>query len=172
MAKPAFVKATAGEGGNVDKKIGIIVVVVLLLLGVTGVMVFKSLTAPPPKSVALDEEVVREALPEVDSSVIVVAKRSKAKDNTVVLSASGLASGYTSIAYELTYNSEGLVKGVNSGSKPIDVTDKVEFEREVYMGTCSRNVCKPDLGVKSVSVVLEFTARDGKKSQFSGEFDL
>lgn len=155
-----------------EKKIGLIIVAALLFLGVTGVWVFKSLTVAPPKSVALDEEAVREALPVVDSNVIVMAKRSKAKDNTVVLSASGLTSGYTSIAYELTYNSEGLVKGVNSGSKSIDVTDKDEFEREVYLGTCSRNVCKPDLGVKSVSVVLEFTATDGKKSQFNGEFEL
>ena len=76
------------------------------------------------------------------------------------------------VAYELTYESQGLVKGVNSGSKPIDVAGKDSFEREVYLGTCSRNVCKSDGGVKSVSVVLEFTGESGKKSQFSKEYPL
>ena len=77
-----------------------------------------------------------------------------------------------SVAYELSYESQGLIKGVNSGSKPIDTTDKDSFEREVYLGTCSKNDCKPDVGVTKISVVLEFTDKDGKRSQYSKDFEL
>jgi hypothetical protein len=63
-------------------------------------------------------------------------------------------------------------KGVTSGSKALDVTGEDSFEREIYLGTCSKNVCKPDLGVTKVALVLEFTDKDAKKSQFSKEFEL
>lgn len=150
----------------------IIVILVLLLLG-TGGIVYKILTSgeQTPKPVAKEEEIVS-TLPAVDSSVLVDVVRSPSKDNTVIMKVSGLASKMQSVAYELTYESQGLIKGVNSGSKPIDTSEKDAFDREIYFGTCSRNVCKPDLGVKKVSVVLEFTDASGKKSQFTKDFDL
>jgi hypothetical protein len=77
-----------------------------------------------------------------------------------------------SVGYELTYESQGLIKGVDSGSSAIDVTGKDTFERDIYLGTCSRNVCKPDPGVTKVSVVLKFTDKSGQKSQFSKDYDL
>ena len=42
----------------------------------------------------------------------------------MVLTVSALASKYATVAYELTYDSQGLIKGVNSGSKPVDVAGK------------------------------------------------
>ena len=140
-----------------------------VLLIITGVVVYKVAFAPKP-SVPVEEEEIVEILPPVDASVVVDAVLGK--PNTVVLTAKGLAGKYASVAYELTYESGGLIKGVNSGSKPIETAGQNEFEREVYLGTCSRNVCKPVLGVTKVSVVLEFTGEDGKKSQFSKEFEL
>lgn len=142
------------------------------LLVLTGFVVFKaafgSKTVPAPS----EEEEIVEILPPVDASVMVDVRMSKAKPNTVVLSVKGLAAKYASVAYELTYESQGLIKGVNSGSKPIETAGEDEFEREVYLGTCSRNVCKPDTGVTKVSVVLEFTDVSGAKSQFTKEFEL
>lgn len=119
-----------------------------------------------------EEEVTSDTIEPLDPSIIVQAKKSRTKDHTVVLSISGLGGNVKSIAYELTYDSQGLIKGVNSGSKTIDVSGQDSFEREVYLGTCSRNVCKPDQGVEKVSVVLEFTNSSSKKSQFSKEYDL
>lgn len=141
-----------------------------LLLLVTGLIVYRAV-APSDEPAPIEEEIT-ELLPQADSSIVVDAKFSKTKDNTVVLNVSALASKYATVGYELTYDSQGLIKGVNSGSKPIDVAGQDAFEREVYLGTCSRNVCKPDLGVAKVSVVLEFTDTTGKKSQFSKDFDL
>lgn len=142
-----------------------------VLLLVTGVIVYKAAFGSRAAPVPEEEEIV-EILPEVDASIVVSAVLSTAKPNTVVVTAKGLAGKYASVAYELTYESQGLIKGVNSGSKPIETVGKDTFEREIYLGTCSRNVCKPDTGVSKVSVVLEFTGTDGKRSQFSKEYEL
>jgi hypothetical protein len=149
----------------------IIGIILVLLLGATGFAVYKVLVPGAAKAPVSEEEIV-EILPLVDESVIVTVAWSKSADNTVLVKATGLAGKMVSVAYELTYDSEGLIKGVNSGSKPIDVAGKDLFEREIYLGTCSRNVCKPDLGVKKVSVVLEFTDSDAQKSQFTKDFEL
>lgn len=141
-----------------------------VLLLITGVVVYR-VVAPSNEPAPVEEEIT-ELLPTADASIVVGAAFSKAKDNTVVLTVSGLGSKYTTVGYELTYDSQGLIKGVNSGSKPVEVANQDGFEREVYLGTCSRNVCKPDTGVTKVSIVMEFTDSTGKKSQFSKEFDL
>ena len=142
-----------------------------ILLIVTGVVVYRAV-APSSEPIPVTEEEITELLPAADPAIVVSASFSKAKNNTVILKVSALGGKYTTVGYELTYDSQGLIKGVNSGSKPIEVASQDGFEREVYLGTCSRNVCKPALGVKKVSVVLEFTGVDGKKSQFSKDFDL
>lgn len=145
--------------------------VLVVLLLVTGVVVVKALTGSKAPAV-VEEEGIDLSLPPVDSSVQVELTESSAKENTVVINVSGLGSKMTSVAYELTYESEGLIKGVNSGSKPIDVAGQDSFEREIYLGTCSRNVCKADTGVGTISLVLEFTDTNGDRFQFSKEYDL
>jgi len=123
-------------------------------------------------SIVREEEIVQEDLVPLDASVEVNLVKSTAKDNSVVITVTGMASRFVTIGYELQYESGGVGKGVTSGSKPLDVTGQDEFEREIYLGTCSKNVCKPDLGVSSVTLVLEFTSTAGTKSQFSKEFEL
>lgn len=152
----------------------ILVVVVGLVLVSGGFAIYKAFAPTPsvPQLAENDKTPIPEEIVAVDPSITVSLVKSRVKDNAVVLSVSGINGKVRMVAYELTYESQGLVKGVNSGSKPIDVSGKDSFEREVYLGTCSRNVCKPDGGVKSVSVVLEFTGESGKKSQFSKEYPL
>lgn len=151
----------------------IILVVLLLLTGGVVYSVFRSTfySSNPGTQSGTGIEEQEELLPTVDPSVI-VSVDSASKENTVVLSVKGMASTMKELEYELTYDSEGLIKGVNSGTKPIDVSGKDEFEREVYLGTCSRNVCKPDKGVTKVSVAMIFTGTDGKRSQFTQDYDL
>lgn len=154
-----------------NNKMPVIAISLVVLLLITGVVVYKAVfsakTAPP----VVEEEEIVDTLPPADPSILVTLVKS-AKANTVVLSASGLKGNINSVGYELSYDSQGLIKGVQSGSKPIETVGKDTFEREVYLGTCSKNDCKPDVGVTKVSVVLEFTDKDGKKSQFSKDFDL
>jgi len=147
--------------------------ILAVLLIVTGALVYRVLSFTKQKPAApVEEEEIVEILPPVEDSVSVTVAQSTTADNTVVMQVTGLDGKYESVAYELTYESEGLIKGVNSGSKPLETEGQDELKREVYLGTCSRNVCKPDPGVTSVSVVLQFTWVDGKKSQFTGDFEL
>jgi hypothetical protein len=152
-------------------KMGILIAILLLLLGGAGFVVYKVL-APSKAAPTPEEEEILEVLPPVDASVVVEVGESKTKDNTVLMKVTGLGGKMVSVAYELTYDSQGLIKGVNSGSKPIDTAGQDGFEREIYLGTCSRNVCKPDVGVTKVSVVLEFTDTEGKRYSFSKEYDF
>lgn len=154
-----------------SKKTGIIVGILVLLLILTGVVVYKAAFPVKPLTEGT-EDITPVILPPVDSSISVDLTESKSAANTVVISISGLGSKMTMIAYEMTYDSQGLIKGVNSGSKPADVTGKDSFEREIYLGTCSRNVCKPDTGVSKVTLNLEFTDASGAKSQFSKDYTL
>lgn len=154
-----------------DNKMKLLYGGLAVLLLITGFVVYRVL-APANPPAPVQEEEVTELIPQADPSIAVNLTLSKAKPNTVILKVSNLVSKYTSVGYELTYDSQGLIKGVNSGSKPIEVASQDGFDREVYLGTCSRNVCKPDLGVTKVSIALEFTDTAGKKSQFSKDIDL
>ena len=145
-----------------------VVGIVVLVIGVVGLITFSN---PKKQDMAIVEEELVEELEPLASSVVVAVTRSKTKDNTLVLSISGTQKKYTAVAYELSYDSQGITQGVTS--KPIDVAGKDSFVRDdIYLGTCSKTVCLPHPGVKKVSLVLEFTATSGKKAQFSKDFEL
>lgn len=140
------------------------------LLLLTGVLVYKSAFSSKTAVPATEEEVV-ESLQPADASITVELTKSRVKDNTVVLSVSGLASKYSMLSYELSYETQGIVQGVTSA--PVDISGKDAFVRDdIYLGTCSRNVCKPHTGVKKISAVIVFTATEGSRSQFSKEYEL
>jgi hypothetical protein len=141
-----------------------------ILLLATGVLVYKAAFAPKAAPAPVEEEMI-ESLAPADAAILVEVTKSKAKDNTVVLAVEGLGSKYTKVAYELSYETQGVVQGVTS--QPVDVTGKDSFTRDdIYLGTCSRNVCRPHPGVTSVSVTLVFTGEAGVKTQFSKEYEL
>lgn len=156
------------------KKIGVVFIIIAIALVATGFIVYRSLFSAKTTTnvVETNEEDVIENLPQVDSSIHVSVSKSTSKDNSVIMSVNGMAGKIQSVGYEMTYDSQGLIKGVNSGSKPIETVGKDGFEREIYLGTCSRNVCKPDTGVTKVSIVMEFTDSNGKRSQYTGDFSL
>lgn len=142
-----------------------VVVIVAAVVGIT-------ILTQPKKNVAvvMEEKFQEETVP-LASTVEVSVTKSRTKDNTIVLTISGMQSKYSTVAYELSYDSLGIVQGVTT--KPLDVTGKDIFIRDdIYLGTCSRNVCRPHPGVNKVSLVLEFTDSSGKISQFSKDYDL
>ncbi len=144
--------------------------VLAVLLVVAGFVVFKAVFSPKAPAPVVEEEVI-ESLAPADASISVDIAKSKVKDNTVVLSVDGLASKYSKLSYELSYETQGIVQGVTSA--PLDISGKDDFVRDdIYLGTCSRNVCKPHPGVTKIAAVLIFTDADGAKSQFTGEFEL
>jgi hypothetical protein len=147
------------------KLLPVFIALIVVGVGIVGYTVFRKSPVKPP------EAVVEEQLAVADSSIAAEVAWSKVKDNTIVLSITGLKSGYTKVAYEVSYETLGVVQGVTAS--PLDITGKDTFTRDdIYLGTCSRNVCRPHTGVKKVSLVLEFTDTSGKKSQLTKDFDL
>ncbi len=144
------------------------IAVVLLVAGVVGIT---ALSQPKKDVAVVVEEKPQEEITPLASTVSVSVTKSRTKDNTIVLGVSGMQSKYSAVAYELSYDSLGIVQGVTT--KPLDVSGKDTFSRDdIYLGTCSRNVCRPHPGVKKISLVLEFTEPSGKVSQFSKDYDL
>ncbi len=143
-------------------------VVVVIVAAVVGIMM---ITQPKKDVAVVMEEKTQEVIEPLAASVSVSLTKSKTKDNTIVMGISGMQSKYKTVAYELSYDSLGIVQGVTT--KPLDVMGKDSFTRDdIYLGTCSRNVCRPHPGVKKISLVLEFTDSSGKISQFSKDYDL
>lgn len=88
----------------------------------------------------------------------------------VILKISQIPLETGSIDYELSYETgEGLPRGVLG---TIHLKEKEEsVEREILLGTCSRNVCVYDTGVEKVNLVLKFNSSEGS-SQFQKEYEL
>lgn len=159
---------------NAKKVLIIVGVVAAVLAIITGIIIKNLIGGPAPTtgSSLLEQQKTNASQEPLDPSIKVTASWSKAKNNTVTLSVTGMGAKVSTLAYEFSYESQGLIKGVNSGSNPISVAGSDNFSRDVYLGTCSKNDCRPDLGVNKVSVVIEFNNTDGKQSQFSGDFTL
>ncbi len=148
--------------------VSIPVVIALAIIG--GFLVMKN-SKPAPKPVETVEEVVEDVVTEADSSIEVKLTKSTAKANTMVLEVANLKNGYQKVSYELSYDTEGVIQGVTS--RPVDVAGTDTFTRDdIYLGTCSKNVCRPHTGVKKITLVLEFTATDGKKSQLTKDVEI
>lgn len=150
------------------KAFPLIVGAIIIISLVVGFLVARNLTGQ--KSQPVVEEEPQEVLPLADSSILVDVSKSKSQANAILLSVKGLKGKMKTVAYELTYDSQGITQGVSA--KPIEVDGKDAFDRDIYLGTCSRNVCRPHPGVTSVSVTLLFTDQSGQKSQFSKEYPL
>lgn len=143
-----------------------IISVVLLGLGVGGYFVFAKKPAQKP---VVQEEVVEDLIEPADPSISLTLTKHPSKANTMVLTVEGLKKEYASIAYELSYDSAGTSQGVIS--KALDVTDLERFTRDdIYLGTCSKNVCRPHPEVGPITAIVELTKANGKVSQLSKEF--
>jgi len=109
------------------------------------------------------------ALSEVSEDVE-VNLTSRYDKKAVILTISQIAPETTSIDYELSYETaKGLPRGV-LGTLHLKGGEE-KAEREILLGTCSRNVCVYDEGVKKVNLVLKFNSSSGS-SQFQKEYEL
>lgn len=158
------------SGGIMSKKIGIIIGVLVVLLVVTGFVVYKAVFSGAPAPAATSADITPTVVAPVDASISVDLTKSTSAANTIIISAKGMNGKMANVSYELTYESQGVMQGATGTS--VDVSGKDTFERDIYLGTCSRNVCTPHLGVSKVSLVLVFTDTSGKQSQFSKDYTL
>lgn len=152
--------------------VGVLGAVLIVTVGLVAYTLTRRENREPVVSNTETEDEFIEELSPVSDSVTVTVQPSSTKDNAVEIVVSGMAGNYREVEYELTYESEGIFQGVNSGSKPIDTSGQDGFEREVYLGTCSKNVCRPHPGVEQVTLTMIFTGSDGQKSQFEQDYPL
>jgi len=75
-----------------------------VLLGLTGFLVWRTLSTQPQQP-TVEKEVVQEDLEPIDPAIKVDVKESKA--NTILISVSGMGGKVESVSYEVTYESGG-----------------------------------------------------------------
>lgn len=153
------------------KKLTLILVAVFLVLLVGSAFMIYQALKPRPPQVNENTTPVITILPDADASIEVSLVKSATEDNSVDMTIQGMKN-IASLEYELSYDTEGQIQGVNSGRTPIDVAGKSTFSRSVYLGTQSSGKKTPHKGVSRISLVVKFTDANGNKSQRSTDFSL
>lgn len=148
-----------------NKKILIIVAILAILI--ISFLVLKG--GGKKESEVLPTPTPTVVLPEVGEEVEVNLV-SQGGGKAVLLTIAQIPPETTSIDYELSYETaEGLPRGV-LGTIHLEEEGE-EVEREILLGTCSKNVCVYDKGVETINLVLKFNSPDGS-SQFQQEYEL
>ena len=149
------------------KKIAAIIGLVILLLAliIGGIFFLKSRSNrnQEDQDQVKNEKTVE--VPLVDRPYATLTPRTDGKEFT--LNISNIKETDT-IEYELVYLSQGLSRGV-VGS--IEVEGKSSIERDLLLGTCSKNVCKYDEGVEEGTLTLRFRGDAGNR-KFVSDFHL
>jgi hypothetical protein len=101
-----------------------------------------------------DQEAIPTAGPGVKVELVPVVSKKEIK-----LVVSGVPDKTTSIEYEFTYSTkEQESEGVFSTAKPEKGSEYFPktFERQITLGTCSKNVCRYHNVTSDISVILKF----------------
>lgn len=146
------------------KAVPFLIASLIILMG--GFLIFKGKQSRKDVSPTPTPEV---SLPPVDEKVK-VSLTPRYDKKAVILKIVQIPEGVTSIDYELSYETgKGLPRGVLGTIRLKEGEESVE--REILLGTCSRNVCVYDTGVEKVNLVLKFNSPQGS-SQFQKEYEL
>lgn len=147
-------------------KVTVILIGALILIAFGGIFLFQKFNS--------GEEIAQEVDLDFDAEGPYALLYPRRDGNALVLSLKRTAS-YDEISYELAYTSSSLEDTVGGDKKvpqtdegegiggsidrgvvgTIDTKDKKgEYEQEILLGTCSRNVCKYDKGVEFGTLTL------------------
>lgn len=113
-----------------------------------------------------------EAIPTVTADVKVSLESIQPKKE-IKLVVGGVPTGTKSIEYELTYSTKDQdSQGVFSTASPDKgaLTFGKDFERDITLGTCSKNVCKYHVITSPIKVSLKFEGSYGARI-FQKEYD-
>ncbi len=102
-----------------------------------------------------------------DPNIKITIAPSQTQTNALLLSITGLSGKVKTIDYTITYQSGGGTKGVKATG--VDVNGQDAFTRDLYLGTCSKNVCTPDPDVSKGTITLDFINADATTSELSGD---
>jgi hypothetical protein len=149
-----------------------IAAIALVVLALVGYLVTRP-AAPPlaKKAIQITQAPENEIIPTVGPEVQVSLKSITPKQE-IKLIVEGVPDKTTSIEYELTYSTKKQEsEGVFSTAKPKEpaTTFGKTFERQITLGTCSRNVCTYHEITSDIKVTLKFEGDYGSKL-FQKEF--
>ena len=150
---------------NKKAVIALIVVVVLVLGGGAYFMTTRNAAKKQQAEEVLNNQ---EAIPTVDSSVLVSLKALTGKKE-VELSVSGIPSGTKSVQYELSYDAQG--QGPQGAIGNADLHGESTLSKKVTLGTCSSGTCVYHTVVGAIKLSLLFEGSYGQKS-FEKEYNL
>ena len=151
------------------KKVVLIIIPVLIILfGGGGFLVLRSkkststsVVTPTPKVEAIPVQDLAEDNP---YGIDLMPRFDK---KAVFLKITSFPEGLKTIEYELTYEAKEGPRGVLG---TIDYKSETNIQREILLGTCSKNVCRYDEGVTEVTLTAVF--RGEKTEKFQGTFSL
>lgn len=140
--------------------------VVLVLLLVVGFFVLRGRGG---QSETTEEAEIEDLIPTVDASVKVVLEATDNNNREVVLTASKIPAGTTSVDYELAYQTAS--QGLQGVIGTITSIKGRAFEKTLTLGTCSSGACVYHQVVGKIKVTLKFNGDYGEKL-FEREFAL
>ncbi len=155
----------------------IITGVVVVLLLISGFLIFGRKAKTVQQDTTQDQTVQK--LSAEDLGLIITPK----PDKKAIKFSISKASDIKSIEYELTYEADSTAQEISEGGEArvqrgitgdakID-SGKGSYESEwLDLGSCSKNICRYDTGVKSVSLTLKIVKQDGKVYQSEKSLDL
>lgn len=144
------------------KKNVVVVIIILILLVLGGWMVF--FRNNKQSTELIPEPTSAQSFLPIGDDVQVDFKPNSARTKATLSIRVSNGAGVNSLEYEVLYETDGLVKGVNSGSTPIEIDPKTgKVERELDFGTCSSGVCRYDKNVGTITLIVRFDTTSGNK---------
>lgn len=155
----------------------ILIALVLIIVG-AGLVFSGKLNNRGPRATPTPAPVKEQSIEKLPVEALDVKFETRYDKKAFTLTISGLREkGYKQFDYEASYDAQStedptqIISQGSGSTEPILVTEK-PFVREILLGTCSKNVCKYDKGVKSVKVTLRLQSTDGKTKIWEKEFSL
>ena len=156
----------------------IIVITLPILVVVVGLLIAYFVFNKPKATNKVDDTEFTEAaddleaIPTVTKDVVVSLEPIQPKKE-IKLIVKGVPQGTKSIEYELTYSTKDQdSQGVFSTAGPEKnaLTFGADFERDITLGTCSKNVCKYHVITSPIKVSLKFEGSYGARI-FQKDYD-
>lgn len=140
------------------KYLSIAIVVIIGLMGVVALLTskggLKNKKRPGVSSVSSGNQTLRE-IPADELPVVRLIPRADKREVTLEIEN---LKNVNSFEYELTYLANDLPRGVVG---TINLEGQTKITRKILLGTCSKNVCKYDEGVKGGTLTLRLRRSDG-----------
>lgn len=160
------------------KKLPVIPIVILLLLGLGGYFLYQKFQVKPVEAPVQQESMVKKidlsTQPEWVQKLDVTARKGRSGNglDNVTVTVKGMPQGLVArVTYVMQYQTTNKGTQGALSSKPIEVTGTT-FTKTIDLGTCSTKSCVRHDGVTSIDLELDFTTTSGDAPIWEKTIDL